>query len=614
MKKMVLFFIIGVMIFGSMQSFATPEEFKESRKYEHVVFRGSVFEKFYQAKVPIEDIVICSYDPATNQMKVIPFQIDERVTAPDLFSPSKKRASYFLTDSTSGYLDMEDELVCMVKDLGPKAPSYVWIDDEAAKANYRYEVVVFNYDDREKKENALYGYVFHAPDLSTKFPSPRPYDFKYDQAKDEVSCINYTVGFAENNGLIDDIMLKAPLGGTGVDIFDSMKLRVVGVLDFGIINIAPGKNGEEAMNDRDNFYLYPFEGSIDDGAYLGVTNDPVVRLVREVHQTLRVGNFNLPDVDFFVETKFYPYSGFNAQGANLNPDSLKKQFPEADDILVDIDLVRQSWDFNENAKGMKFFNRRNANVPMDGVPDNNLDTGLSNRKWQKLFTVKEQDSVWYEWREVEGISEWTMASSNQGTVFSHIKIEDTSHEKIELYYYDNKDGGQGDDSYIKTGDTGDGMSYGDQGIKIINTKNLDLNFAVYFVDGNKDQAFGELMADNFEVGVQQTRNEQSFPVSVNETMDSMPSQFVLNQNYPNPFNSSTRIAFKLPHSSNVELKIIDLNGRVVKTLMNETRDAGAHDIVWNGKNEFGEDVPSGVYLYQLRTDEFSTAKKLLLVK
>jgi hypothetical protein len=614
MKKMVLFLMTGLLLLSVALAFATPEEFKEARKYEHVVFRGSVFQDFWQAKVPIKDIVICAYDPVEEKMNVIPFQIDERVTAPDPFSPSKERASYFLTDSTSGYLDMEDELVCMVKDLGPKAPVHIWLDEKADST--RYEVVVFNFEDKDKKESALYGYVFRGEDLSVDYPSPRPYNFQYDEENDVVSCVNYSVGFGENNGLIDDIMLNEGVGGTGVDIFDSQKLRIVGVLDFGIINIAPGKNGEEAMNDRDNFYLYPFEGSIEDGAYLGVTRDPIVRLVREVHQTLRVGTFNLPDVDFFVETKFYPYSGFNSQGANLNPDNLREQFPEADDILIDIDLVRQSFDFNENAKGMKFFNRNNANVVMDGVPDNNInDAALANRSWMTVVDTVINDVKQGKWVEVEGISEWTMASGDQGTVFSHIKIEDTSHERVELYYHDSKDGGQDDDSYIEAGDTGDGMSFGDQGIKIINTENLDLNFAVYFVDGNKDQAFGELMASNFEVGVQQTRNKQLYSTTaVKNATDVMPQNFDLKQNYPNPFNNSTRIDFELPHNSNVELEIIDLNGRVVKTLISEKRDAGAHSVTWNGKNEFGADVPTGVYIYRIHSDDFTAAKKLLLVK
>ncbi len=612
MKKMVLFLMTGILLVNAFPVFATQEEFKEARKYEHVVFRGWVFEKYYQAKLKVEDIVVCAYNPETNSMEVIPYQIDERVIAPDPFSPSKERASYFLTDSTSGFFNEEDELVCMVKDLGPRAPEYIWLPEAAD--SLRYEVEVFSYEDKDKKESALYGYVFHGENLSSQYPSPRPYNFQYDKETDMVSCVNYSIGFGENNGLIDDIMLNEGIGGSGIDIFDSQKLRVVGVLDFGIINIAPGKNGDEAMNDRDNFYLYPFEGSIDDGAYLEVTEEPVVRLIREVHQTLRVGNFNLPDVDFFVQTVFYPYAGFNAQGANLNPDSLRKQFPEADDILIDIELIRQSWDYNENAKGMKFYNRQNANIVMDGVPDNNLNTSLANRTWKALVDSTIDGEKQKVWADVTGISEWTMASGDQGTVFSHIKIVDTSHEKVELYYYDNKDGGQGDDSYIENGDTGDGMSYGDQGIKIINTKNLDLNFAVYFVDGNKDQAFGELMARNFEVGVQQTRYAQSYPVNVNEPMDVTPSKFVFNQNYPNPFNSSTRINFELPHNAQVELKIIDLNGRVVKTLINDMRDAGAHNITWDGTNEFGEDVPTGVYLYQLRTDDFTAAKKLLLVK
>jgi hypothetical protein len=145
---------------------------------------------------------------------------------------------------------------------------------------------------------------------------------------------------------------------------------------------------------------------------------------------------------------------------------------------MEFDLVRQSWDYNENAVGMKFYSRNNDAVLMDGIPDDNVNRTLANRTWG----------------DKTGISDWTMASGDQGTVFTHLQIPDVSHEKIELYYHDDKNGGQDDDSFIKDGDTADGKSYGDQGIKIINTKNLELKFIAYFVDGNKDKAFGVLRA------------------------------------------------------------------------------------------------------------------------
>ena len=167
---------------------------------------------------------------------------------------------------------------------------------------------------------------------------------------------------------------------------------------------------------------------------------------------------------------------------------------------------------------------------------------------------------------------------------------------------------------MKDGDTADGKSYGDQGIKIINTKNLELKFIAYFVEGNKDKAFGDMLADNYENGVWYTQRSISFPTNVEQNRDATPDNYSLSQNYPNPFNSSTLISFQLPHTSNVELEIVDLNGRVIKSLVNENKAAGSHDIRWNGKNEFGEDVPSGVYFYRLRADDFSASKKLLLVK
>ncbi len=89
----------------------------------------------------------------------------------------------------------------------------------------------------------------------------------------------------------------------------------------------------------------------------------------------------------------------------------------------------------------------------------------------------------------------------------------------------------------------------------------------------------------------------------------VPSKFLLAQNYPNPFNPSTTIHFELPKQSRVTLKIFDIMGREIATLVDQERHAGMYDIQWNAANS-----ASGIYFYRLTTDAGTITKKLMLVR
>jgi plastocyanin len=93
-----------------------------------------------------------------------------------------------------------------------------------------------------------------------------------------------------------------------------------------------------------------------------------------------------------------------------------------------------------------------------------------------------------------------------------------------------------------------------------------------------------------------------------------PSEFVLSQNYPNPFNPTTKIEFTLAKSGFVTLQIYDVLGRKVKTLVSEELSSGYKSVIWDGKNDAGDEVASGVYFYQLKVGDFSQPKKMLLLK
>jgi membrane-bound inhibitor of C-type lysozyme len=84
--------------------------------------------------------------------------------------------------------------------------------------------------------------------------------------------------------------------------------------------------------------------------------------------------------------------------------------------------------------------------------------------------------------------------------------------------------------------------------------------------------------------------------------------------YPNPFNPSTTIRYALPTASHVTLKVFNLRGELVKILVDGNRAANRYQVVWNGANESGAKVAAGIYLYQLKTDNYSQIKRMIFIK
>ncbi len=99
-----------------------------------------------------------------------------------------------------------------------------------------------------------------------------------------------------------------------------------------------------------------------------------------------------------------------------------------------------------------------------------------------------------------------------------------------------------------------------------------------------------------------------------ERTASLPHSFSLAQNFPNPFNSSTVIRFELPESGEVELAVFNLAGQQVAALVQGPREAGNYTLRWDGRDERGKELASGVYLYRLRVGERVDTRKLVLVR
>ncbi len=104
------------------------------------------------------------------------------------------------------------------------------------------------------------------------------------------------------------------------------------------------------------------------------------------------------------------------------------------------------------------------------------------------------------------------------------------------------------------------------------------------------------------------------PTGIDDGPNVAPIAFSLGQNYPNPFNPSTIISFYLPSGGEVHLDVFDLLGRHVKTLASGELPAGEHNVTWDGTDETGRDVASGIYLYKLDTPGGSDARRMTLLR
>ena len=104
----------------------------------------------------------------------------------------------------------------------------------------------------------------------------------------------------------------------------------------------------------------------------------------------------------------------------------------------------------------------------------------------------------------------------------------------------------------------------------------------------------------------------SYALSVDDEV--LPKEFSLYQNYPNPFNPTTSLRYDLPENNLVNITIYDMMGRQVKTLVNQTQDAGYKSVIWNATNDYGKPVSGGIYLYQIQAGEYISTKKMVLLK
>ncbi len=133
--------------------------------------------------------------------------------------------------------------------------------------------------------------------------------------------------------------------------------------------------------------------------------------------------------------------------------------------------------------------------------------------------------------------------------------------------------------------------------------NLTVGFQFDYITNNDDQIVYEWVG-----------NDPDPILPVEPPPPSQPTEFTLYQNYPNPFNPSTTIKFALKEKADVVLKVYNILGQEVRTLVNVKQSAGYKTVLWDGRDNNGVPVATGVYIYRIQANDFVKNKKMVLLK
>ena len=137
-----------------------------------------------------------------------------------------------------------------------------------------------------------------------------------------------------------------------------------------------------------------------------------------------------------------------------------------------------------------------------------------------------------------------------------------------------------------------------------------MSWRVEVTDGLDTLAAGGLSPS----GADSLRYFTFFTSQLGIDLANIPNSYDLSQNYPNPFNPSTKISYQLGRGEFVKFSIFDLNGNLIKNILNNKVNAGRGHVYWDGKNELGQNVSGGIYLYTIETPSFLKTKKMILLK
>nr|MBN2278929.1 T9SS type A sorting domain-containing protein [candidate division Zixibacteria bacterium] len=140
-------------------------------------------------------------------------------------------------------------------------------------------------------------------------------------------------------------------------------------------------------------------------------------------------------------------------------------------------------------------------------------------------------------------------------------------------------------------------------LNTIELENPNHSLMLVYNDDNNEAAYVVPEFNGVSVNLQSAAQDELLPMS-----------FSLKQNAPNPFNPQTRIDYDLPQATNVNLDIFNVLGQKVKTVVNEFQEAGSKSVIWDGRDDGGVSVASGIYFYRLNAGDYNETRKMMMLK
>jgi Secretion system C-terminal sorting domain len=273
---------------------------------------------------------------------------------------------------------------------------------------------------------------------------------------------------------------------------------------------------------------------------------------------------------------------WDANGKSLNSEVNEQKFPSLSSLSDDSDSFWLAWQDFRSGTARDIYAQR---FDLDGEPMLAPATGIAlgndlHDQTRPATLAVEGDSLWVVWEDVG-------TSNHQDIHYSCV----------------------GPDGVV-------GEEYAEGGLVLSAAYHDQNNVSIVPDDENGFMAVWE---DERSRSIETIRNIYSqrvnpFVSGIATTRDNIPSGWELSDAYPNPFNPSTKIGYKVAKATNVKITVYDILGREVANILNTVKTAGNHIVYWNGKNSSNVPVASGIYFYQLTSENVTITKRMVLMK
>jgi hypothetical protein len=625
------------------------------RQFDAVVVKGwDVYDLAKDNNVPVSKILVYAYDNLTAAWRFVPFQIDQRAPgdAGDFLFPKEAKDNLF---------DGNDEIVFMAKDCGDKAPQQSWIDDSSSRQYLRFEIVLF--DPRTNK----YGYVYI-------FQSDTPEIHPWDSLADYVSFVpdsdrvksdyyqlthNYVT-----NGNLTNLSIPVSAHGTGQDFLERMKLRAKGTVKWGSTVFPVNK-----VLTEENL-LKNGKPDVIDGRVRVLR-----RWNLKVSVELTAG-FNAEYDGTFLSI-FYPYwADFGVQpisisGANLSYFRYSFDLNPTAYGMKMFSSISTNWQA-KFPNGVPIDNMNDTGLLPRNliVPNWNwwMQTGAQGTLLVESYIAQlgSTQELYYKDSKDDGTNDPTSVGSKDtglngswgdtGAKFTGSGITNQLPIKAQLYFLG---AGVTPDSAWAIRDMianpiqiSVGGTFVPVELTSFTVSSEKNNIVLHWTTATETNNLGFFIECRFEgepwrqigfvkgagtVAVKRTYSfyDQSQKIgavsyrlkqinldgtfryySDKSTLIVAPAKLQLAQNYPNPFNPQTTITFEVPllATGDVRIFVSDLLGRTIRILQDGPAEAGYHQVLWDGRNEEGATVSSGIYFYTLMCGDERVTKRMVKIK